>query len=293
MQGTKPSTSLCCSSTKLSKFDGVPLSDPSEYCHVVGSLQYCTLSKSEIAFAINQFCQHLQNPTTAYWTAAKRVLRYLKNFVDHGLLYTKRPYKLSAYYDAGWAGSPNELKSTSGSAIFLGYCLVAWSAKKQAIVSQSSTKSEYRALALTTADLFWIWLLFKDLGISLPSVPTLWCDNVSAIALASNPVFHAQTKHIEVDYHFVREKVVNHDISVKFITLGDQIVDVFTKGLASAQFLLLKFKLMVVPPISLRGAVRLHAPAGDDPTPDDPPTPDVACSPHSSEDKSPRIMLLP
>ncbi|XP_062173574.1 uncharacterized protein LOC133879040 [Alnus glutinosa] len=272
MQGAKPSTSPCSSSTKLSKFDGVPLSDPSEYSHVVGSLQYCTLTRPEIAFVVNQLCQHLQTPTTAHWTAAKRVLR---------------PRTLSAYCDADWAGSPDDRRSTSGSTIFLSNCLVAWSAKKQAIVSWSSTEAEYRALALTTADLFWIRMLFKDLGISIPSVPTLCCDNVSAIALASNPVFHARTKHIEVDYHLVHEKVVNRDISVKFISSGDQLADVFTKGLTSAQFLFFKSKLIVVPPISLRGAVRLHAPAVPNPTVDALPAPDVAGSPHSNEDKSP------
>jgi hypothetical protein len=170
---------------------------------------------------------------------------------------------------------------------------VAWSAKKQAIVSRSSTEAEYYALAFTTADLFWIRMLLKDLGISLPYVPTLWCDNVSAIALASNPVFHARTKHIEVDYYFVREKVVNRDISVTFISSGDQIADVFTKGLASPHFLLLKSKLMVVTPIRLRGAVRINTPAGKDPTRDDSPAPAVTCSSNSNRDKSPQIMLLP
>jgi hypothetical protein len=99
MQGAKPSTSPCSSSTKLSKFDGVTLSDPSEYRHVVGSLQYCTLTRPEIAFSVNQLCQHLHSPTTAHWTAAKRVFRYLKNSVDHGLLYTKGPRTLSSYCD--------------------------------------------------------------------------------------------------------------------------------------------------------------------------------------------------
>jgi hypothetical protein len=136
-------------------------------------------------------------------------------------------------------------------------------------------------------------MLFKDLGISLPSVPVLWCDNVSAIALASNPVFHARTKHIEVHYHFVREKVVNRDICVKFISFGDQIADVFTKGLASPQFLVFKSKLMVVPAISLQGAVRLNASAGDDSTPADQSAPAIACGSHSNGDKSLQIKLLP
>jgi hypothetical protein len=85
----------------------------------------------------------------------------------------------------------------------------------------------------------------------------VWCDNVSALALASNPVFHARTKHIEVDYHFVREKVLNKDISIRFISTADQVADVFTKGLSTSRFLFLQSKLTVVPPpISLRGDVK-------------------------------------
>jgi hypothetical protein len=99
-------------------------------------------------------------------------------------------------------------------------------------------------------------MLFKELGVVLKCAPVLWYDNISALALASNPVFHARTKHIEVDYHFVREKVLNGDIVIKFISTNDQIADIFTKGLSTTQFHLLKSKLMVEPsPISLRGDV--------------------------------------
>jgi hypothetical protein len=125
---------------------------------------------------------------------------------------------------------------------------VSWSAKKQAVVSRSSTEAEYRSLAVTTAELFWLKMLFKEISIPLTMAPVLWCDNLSALALASNPVFHARTKHIEVDYHFVREKVLNRDIIVKFISTHDQVADVFTKGLSSARFLFLKSKMMVVLP---------------------------------------------
>jgi hypothetical protein len=75
-------------------------------------------------------------------------------------------------------------------------------------------------------------MLFKELRIVLSAPPVLWCDNISALALASNPVFHARTKHIEVDYHFVREKVLNRDILIKFISTSDQVADIFTKGLS-------------------------------------------------------------
>lgn len=111
---------------------------------------------------------------------------------------------VSAFSDADWAGSVDDRKSTGGFAIFLGSNLVSWSARKQATVSRSSTESEYKALANATAEIMWIQTLLKELQVRSPRVARLWCDNMSAKYLFSNPVFHARTKHIEVDYHFVR-----------------------------------------------------------------------------------------
>jgi hypothetical protein len=254
MSGAKPSKSPCTSGSKLSRLDGEALTDPTSYRQVVGALQYCTLTRPEIAYSVNQLCQHMHAPSSTHWIAAKRVLRYLQGTTNHGLYYTKSPLQLNAFCDSDWAGCPDDRRSTTGFAVFLGDCLISWSAKKQAVVSRSSTEAEYRSLSITTAELFWIRMLFRELGVSLSIPPVLWCDNIGALALASNPVFHARTKHIEVDYHFVREKVLNRDILIKFINTHDQVADVFTKGLPSAHFLVLKVKLMVVPPpINLRG----------------------------------------
>ena len=96
--------------------------------------------------------------------------------------------------------------------MYLGYNPITWSAKKQDTVSHSSTESEYKALATTAVELSWLRQVLKDLGVFLPTPPKLWCDNVSALAIASNPVFHARTKHMEVDYHFVRERVLCRDL---------------------------------------------------------------------------------
>jgi hypothetical protein len=102
-------------------------------------------------------------------------------------------------------------------------------------------------------------MLFKELKVFLLMAPILWCDNLSALALASNLVFHARTKHIEVDYHFIQEKVLNCDVLLKFISTIDQVADIFTKGLSLARFLFLKSKLMVLsPPINLRGNVNMR-----------------------------------
>ena len=117
--------------------------------------------------------------------------------------------------------------------MFLGNSPITWSGKKQSTVSFSSAEAQYRALASATAELCWIRMLLKDFGVFLPHPPILWCDNVLALAIASNPVFHARTNHIEVDYHFVRKRVLRHDLQVKFVASQDQLANILTKGLAS------------------------------------------------------------
>ena len=144
-------------------------------------------------------------------------------------------------------------RSITGIVVFFGNCPITWSVKKQAIVSRSSIEAEYRALASSAAELCWIRMLLRDLGVFLPQLPLLWCDNVSALVIASNPVFHARTKHIEVDYHFVRERVLKRDLLVKFISTHDQIADIFIKGLPSPWFHWLTSKLMWKFPFCLRG----------------------------------------
>lgn len=95
-------------------------------------------------------------------------------------------------------------------------------------------------------------LLFQDLRVFL-TPPRIWCDNISSISLASNPVFHARTKHLEVDYHYIREKVVRKEIDVNYVCTQDQLVDIFTKGLSTSRFQFLRDKLMVPCPMNLRG----------------------------------------
>lgn len=128
MADAKPAKFPCPSGSKLSRFDGELLLDPFDYRHVVGALQYCTLTRPELAFFVNQLCQHLYAPTSVHLVAAKRVLLYLKGSIDHGLHYTKGPLQLNALCDSDWAGSPDNRRSTSGFAVFLGDCLGSWSA---------------------------------------------------------------------------------------------------------------------------------------------------------------------
>ncbi|XP_042958220.1 uncharacterized mitochondrial protein AtMg00810-like [Carya illinoinensis] len=259
MAGAKPISSPSTFGKKLTAFDGDLLPDPSQYRMAVGALQYCTISRPDIAYIINQLCQFMHSPHEGHWTSLKRVLRYLKGTIDYGLYYTPSVTELHAFCDFDWAGNPDDRRSSSGYGIFLSNNLISWSAKKQSVVSRSSTEAEYRSLALVTAKLYWMIMLFKELNITLPKCPIIWFDNIGAFALASNLVFHARTKHIEVDYHFLREKVLNKDIQVKHISIANQIADVFTKGQTAMRFKFLRSKLMIwLLPISLQGGVRLN-----------------------------------
>uniref|UniRef100_A0A2N9F2E7 Integrase catalytic domain-containing protein n=1 Tax=Fagus sylvatica TaxID=28930 RepID=A0A2N9F2E7_FAGSY len=248
MMDSKPAKTPSCPNTRLSLHEGDPLPDPHAYRSLVGALHYLTFTRPDISFSVHQVCQYMSAPTTIHFAAAKRILRYLRGTLFHGIAFHPGPLTLSAYTDADWAGDPDDRRSTSGYLVYLGSNPITWSAKKQPTVSRSSTESEYRALAIASAELCWIRALLKDLGIYLSQPPLLWCDNVSALAIASNPVFHARTKHIEVDFHFVRERVLRKDLIVKFVSTIDQLADIFTKSLPTQRFLDLQSNLTVSVP---------------------------------------------
>jgi hypothetical protein len=231
-----PSTSVLTESSFLS--------DPFSYKSLVGALQYLTFTRPNLSFAVNSLCQHMHQPTTSHLVAAKRVLRYIRGTLSHGILFQPGPLRLTAFTDSDWAGDPVDRRSTIGFLIFLGNNLLTWASKKQPTVSRSSIEAEYRALAVGAVELTWIRMLLRDLGIYISHALVLWCDNTSAISLASNPVFHARTKHVEIDYHFVREKVVRGDLSVQFISTTDQLADLLTKALPSPRYITLSTKLL-------------------------------------------------
>ncbi|KAH9725227.1 hypothetical protein KPL70_007794 [Citrus sinensis] len=148
-------------------------------------------------------------------------------------------------------------KSTGAYCIYFGSNLISWSSKKQSVVARSSAESEYRALAAASAEISWIQSLFGELGIECFSLPTIWCDNVSAIEQAKNLFYHSRTKHIELDMHFIRDKVLAKELEIRYIPSEEQIADILTKPLTFIHFNYSRAKLNVQTcPLSLRGDVK-------------------------------------
>ena len=178
------------SGVAFTKADSESFSDVTLYRSTIGALQYATLTKPEIAFSVNKFSQFLSSPTINHCQACNRILRYLKGNVSLGLqFYNHGSIQIDYFNDADWAGDRDDRRSVAGYCVYMGLNLVSWCSKKQAMVSRSSAESEYRVLAMAAAEVLWIRSLLAEIGLTLSSIPTIWCDNQSAAVLALIPSF--------------------------------------------------------------------------------------------------------
>ena len=138
----------------LKLVDGSAPTDATKYRQIVGSLQYLSLTRPDVSFAVNKLSQYMHRPTTLHWNAVKRVLRYLKGTQNHGLLIRRHssPH-LHAFADADWAGDLDDRRSTTVYVVFYGSTPISWSSKKQHTIARSTTEAEYRAIVSSAAEL--------------------------------------------------------------------------------------------------------------------------------------------
>jgi len=179
----------------------------------------------------------MHNPKESHLKAVYRILYYLKGALGNGILFKKgEAMTLEAYTDVDYAGSVVDRRSTSGYCTMLGGNFVTWRSKKQNVVARSSAETEFRSMALGMCKLLWLKILLNDLKIEWTAPIKLYCDNKSAISIAHNPVQYDRTKHVEVDIHFIKEKLDSGLIYIPYISSHNQLEDVLTKGLPVAMF---------------------------------------------------------
>ncbi|XP_071694753.1 uncharacterized mitochondrial protein AtMg00810-like [Rutidosis leptorrhynchoides] len=236
LTASKPTLTPLPQYLKLSLNKGVPLKEPDKYRRLVGKLLYLSMTRPDISYAVQHLSQFISDPKDLHMQAATYLLRYLKGSVSKGLFYPVQPqFKIAGFSDADWASCLMTRKSLTGYCVFLGHALVSWKTKKQVTVSRSSTEAEYRSMAATTCELVWMAYLLKDLHIDVKIPITLFCDNKAAQQIAANPCYHERTKHLDIDSHFIRDKVQDGFVQTAYIPTNLQLADIMTKALGQNQ----------------------------------------------------------
>lgn len=176
---------------------------------MVGNLNFLTNTRPDLAYAIQSLSQFMQQPRDSHWQALQHTLSYVSNTCGQGILFKpSNKLKIQAFSDSDWGSCVDSRRSITGYLFMLGHSHISWKSKKQGTVSRSSSDAEYRTLASTAAEITWIVRILEELSLTNLKPITLHCDNQSTIHIPKNLVFHDRTKHIEVDCHLTRDKVL-------------------------------------------------------------------------------------
>ena len=174
--------------------------EPSYFRSLAGKLQYLTLTRPDLQFSVNYICQKMHQSSVSDFAMLKRILRYVKGTFDMGVsIKESTNSRLVCYSDSDWAGCKDTHRSTGGFCTMLGSNVISWSAKRHDTVSKSSTEADYRTMSAATSEIVWLQHLLKIMGLQQQITPLLLCDNLSAVCLTANPMFHKRTKHFDVD----------------------------------------------------------------------------------------------
>jgi Reverse transcriptase (RNA-dependent DNA polymerase)/Retrotransposon gag protein/Integrase core domain/Chromo (CHRromatin Organisation MOdifier) domain/GAG-pre-integrase domain len=212
--------------------------DKTLYRQIIGSLMFLmTTTRPDIAIAISILSKFSEDPNDSHLQAAKRILRYLKGTRNYKLYLGKNTeITLKGYSDANYANDIDTRKSTTGYLFYFCGGVISWSSKRQPTVALSTTEAEYMALTHTAREAIWLRTLLHELGYSQTIATTIYEDNQSCIKLAKNPVHHAETKHIDVRHHFIREKIISNEIELIYMSTENMYADALTKALPAPRF---------------------------------------------------------
>ena len=258
MLDCKPAETPIVANHGLQIHERAKLAKREQYQKIVGKLIYLAHTRPDIAYAVGVVSRFMHLPQIQHMTALMRILRYLKGTSSTGIYFAKNDHlDLIAYTDVDWAGDRDGRKSTSGYFTLVGGNLVTWRSKKQKVVALSSAKAEFRGIAKGITEILWIQKLMNELGFPQKTACKLFCDNKAAIKISENPVQHDRTKHVEIDRHFIKDRLEDKTIKLPFVRSKDQLADILTKAVNTKAFEETLCKLGIGAPIAqLEGECR-------------------------------------
>jgi hypothetical protein len=233
VEGNRPiSTPLEANLKVLPSQESDLMMEQQKYQSLIGALMWLSLgTRPDITYAVNVLARYNGNPSRNHYNEALRVLRYVNSTKTKKLTLTTRNETLVGFTDADWAGDRVDFKSTSGYVFYFEGLAVSWTSMKQNLVAQSSTESEYIAMAAATNEATYLVNLLEDFGFTAIKPVLIHCDNKSAMTLADNPAYHKRSKHFGIRLHVTRSKVQDGTIRLTWVSTTSQVADIFTKAL--------------------------------------------------------------
>lgn len=221
-----PKYQVKCDEDNCEKFD------QTQYQSLIGSLMYIAINtRPDILHSVCKLSQRNKDPHMEHMVAAKRILRYLSTTQNKQLIYQKTGKPIECYTDADWGGDTTNRKSYTGYAFMLAGAVFSYESKKQATVALSSTEAEYMSLSSTSKEATYLRKLLSEMQLNFPKSIVINADNISAINLVKNPVYHERSKHIDVKYHYIRDVFRKGEIELQYCCSSDNVADIFTKNL--------------------------------------------------------------
>ena len=228
-----PNVMLCENDVKKDEYKDSHTSI--KYAAHIGKLLYAAhATRPDILYTTITLAQFTSNPSPTHWTALKRVFRYLQGSIDLELTFDKArssSIELERFADADW-GSSHHRKSINGYVFTIGGGAVAWSSKKQTRIALSTAEAEYNAAVHATKQVIWQRNLYKEIGLPYDTPSIIKSDNQATISISHHPEYHARTKHVDIDLHFLRDYVEEGTIKLEYVPSAENLADLFTKALS-------------------------------------------------------------
>jgi hypothetical protein len=221
------------------------LVDPTMYKQLVGSLMYLVNTRPDIYFSMSTLSQFMSEPRKLHWVVAKHVLRYLRGTIGYGLRYfSSGEVMLQGYTDSDWARSADDRKSTSGTC--LGSTIISWISRKQKLWHSTLQRQSTLQHVMLVWKQVWLSKLISELFDQVLDSTVIFCDNQSCVKLSENPVFHDRSKHIEIKYYYICDRVQKGEVKLQYISTDEQITDILMKHLSKGKFVYFRDKLGLV-----------------------------------------------